>query len=269
MPRFAANLTMLFTDAPFLDRFGRAARAGFDAVEFLFPYEHEPAEIRARLQQHGLELVLHNLPAGDWAAGDRGIACDPERIAEFREGVARAVRYANALGVRQLNCLAGKLPAGVERARAQATLVANLRWAADRLADAGVKLLVEPINRFDIPGFFVNTTADALAAIDEAGSRNIFLQYDIYHAQRMEGEIANTLTRHRDRIAHVQIADNPGRGEPGTGELNYAFLFRHLDRVGYEGWVGCEYKPTTETTEASLLWRDCIVPTAEEAGALA
>jgi hydroxypyruvate isomerase len=269
MPRFAANLTMLFTDAPFLDRIGRAARAEFEAVEFLFPYDHDAGEIRARLQEHGLELVLHNLPAGDWDAGDRGIACDPARVTEFRDGVARALAYAKALHVRQLNCLCGKLPAGVARAQAHATLVANLRWAAGRLADEGVRLLVEPINRFDIPGFFVNTTDEALALIAEAGPRNIFLQFDIYHAQRMEGELAAHLAQHLDAIAHVQVADNPGRGEPGTGEINYQFLFAHLDRIGYHGWVGCEYKPTTASTEQSLGWMKNLVRAREESGALA
>jgi hydroxypyruvate isomerase len=265
MPRFAANLSMLFTDKPFLERFERASRAGFEAVEFLFPYDFEPAEIGARLQGNGLELVLHNLPAGDWAAGDRGIACDPSRVTEFRDGVPRAIRYAKALGVKQLNCLCGKVSAGVATQQAHATLLDNLRFAADRLGDEGVKLLIEPINTFDIPGFYLNKTQQALALIAESGARNLWLQYDIYHAQRMEGEIAATLQAHVDRIAHVQIADNPGRGEPGTGEINYAFLFRHLDRIGYAGWVGCEYKPTTATTERSLLWRDCIVPETEHA----
>lgn len=256
MPRFAANLTMLFTDAPFLDRFARAAGAGFEAVEFLFPYEHDARDIRARLDEHGLQLVLHNLPAGDWAAGDRGIACDPQRAGEFREGVPLALRYAKVLGVRQLNCLCGKLPRGVTRTQARDTLVANLRWAADRLAGEGVRLLVEPINRFDIPGFFVNTSDDALALIDDTGSRNIFLQYDIYHAQRMEGELVNRLQKDLDRIAHVQVADNPGRGEPGTGEINYGFVFTQLDRLGYDGFVGCEYKPSTARTEDSLGWME-------------
>jgi hydroxypyruvate isomerase len=259
MPKFAANLSMLFTEHPFLDRFGHAARAGFRAVEFLFPYEHEPHEIRSRLEQNGLQLVLHNLPAGDWVAGDRGIACHPARVEEFRAGVDRAVRYAKALDVHQLNCLCGKAPAGVGGGELRATLVANLRYAAGRLGEEGLRLLVEPINTFDIPGFVLSTTDDALALIDEAGSRNILLQYDIYHAQRMEGEIANRLTKHLPRIGHVQIADNPGRGEPGTGEINYAFLFRHLDRIGYDGWIGCEYKPTTAATEESFLWLSAMV----------
>jgi hydroxypyruvate isomerase len=254
MPRFAANLTMLFNEVPFLDRFERAAAAGFQAVEFLFPYPFPAAEIKARLDANGLQLVLHNLPAGDWDAGERGIACHPGREAEFRESVARAIGYAQVLGVGQLNCLAGKLPAGGDCNSAQATLVANLRHAAGELKAAGLKLLVEPINTFDIPGFYVSRTAQGLALLDEVGADNAFIQYDVYHAQRMEGELAATVQKHLARIAHIQIADNPGRNEPGTGEVNYAFLFAHLDRIGYAGWVGCEYKPAT-TTEAGLGWR--------------
>lgn len=257
MPRFAANLTMLFTEVPFLDRFERAARAGFEAVEFLFPYEYEVHEIRRRLEANGLILVLHNLPAGDWAAGDRGIACHPDRVEAFRDGVETAVRYATALGVRQLNCLCGKPPPGVAPQRLRRTLVDNLRHAAERLDAAGLRLLVEPINTFDIPGFYLNGTEQALSIIEEVGADNLYLQYDLYHAQRMEGELAATLHRTLPRIGHVQLADNPGRHEPGTGEINYAFLLRHLDRIGYRGWVGCEYKPAT-TTEAGLGWRTAL-----------
>jgi hydroxypyruvate isomerase len=254
MPRFAANLTMLFNEVPFLDRFERAAKAGFKAVEFLFPYAHPAQEIRERLDAHGLALVLHNLPAGDWDAGERGIACLPDRVDEFRAGVATAITCAKALGVTQLNCLAGKTPAGADPALLQRTLVANLRFAADALRRADLKLLVEPINTFDIPGFYVSRTAQALSILDEVGADNAFLQYDLYHAQRMEGELAATVEKHLARIAHIQLADNPGRHEPGSGEINYAFLFAHLDRIGYRGWVGCEYKPAT-TTEAGLHWR--------------
>ena len=254
MPKFAANLSMLFTELPFLDRFDAAARAGFEAVEFLFPYAFEAQDIRSRLDANNLKLVLHNLPAGDWEAGERGIACHPDRVDEFRAGVARAITYAQALGVGQLNCLAGKAPAGVSEAQLRETLVANLRFAAAALKAAGLRLLVEPINTFDIPGFYVNRTAQALAILDEVGADNAFVQYDIYHAQRMEGELAATLQKHLARIGHVQLADNPGRNEPGTGEIHYPFLFAHLDRIGYSGWVGCEYKPAT-TTEAGLGWR--------------
>lgn len=257
MPRFAANLSMLFTEQPFLDRFEHAARAGFDAVEFLFPYDFPAEDIKARLDAHGLKLVLHNLPAGDWNAGERGIACLPDRVAEFRDGVGLAIRYATALGCPQLHCMAGKAPAGADPALLRATFVANLRYAASEARRAGLKLLVEPINHFDIPGYYLNHSAQALALIDEVmaegGIDNLLLQYDIYHMQRMEGELAATMTRLLPRIGHVQLADNPGRNEPGTGEINYPFLFALLDRIGYAGHIGCEYKPAT-TTEAGLGW---------------
>jgi hydroxypyruvate isomerase len=257
MPKFAANLTMLFNEVPFLDRFERAAQSGFDAIEFLFPYAWPAHEIKSRLDANGLQLVLHNLPAGDWDAGERGIGCLPERADEFRDGVLRAIEYAGALGVKQLNCLAGKAPAGADAALLRKTFVANLRHAAGALKQAGIRLLIEPINTFDIPGFYLNRSAQALSIIDEADSDNLFLQYDIYHAQRMEGELAATLEKHLARIAHVQLADNPGRHEPGTGEINYPFLFAHLDRIGYRGHVGCEYKPAT-TTEAGLGWMKAL-----------
>ena len=253
MPRFAANLSMLFTEVPFLDRFERAARAGFEAVEFLFPYAHTVDEVVDRVQSNRLEVVLHNLPAGDWDAGERGIACLPDRIDEFRQGVSKAIRYATALGTKQVNCLAGKVPLGASDELLRKTFVANLDYAAAELKKAGLRLLIEPINTYDIPGFYLSRTAQALAIIDEVGSDNLFLQYDIYHAQRTEGELAATLQKHLARIAHVQLADNPGRNEPGSGEINYGFLFAHLDRIGYEGWVGCEYKPANGT-EAGLGW---------------
>lgn len=249
MPKFAANLTMLFTELPFLERFVAAKEAGFEAVEYLFPYEYEKTHLAALLRKHGLRQVLHNLPAGNWAAGDRGIACHPDRIAEFREGVDLAIQYAHALDCPQLNCLVGKLPMGVPREAAHATLVGNLRFAADKLAAAGLGLLVEPINHFDIPGFFLTRTDQALALIDEVGSNNLKLQYDIYHAQRMEGELGETLRKHLSRIGHIQLADNPGRGEPGTGEINYRWLLRHLDALGWRGAIGCEYKPVDGTAK--------------------
>lgn len=249
MPKFAANLSMLFTELPFMDRFKAARAAGFEAVEYLFPYDYSQENLSAALKTNGLQQVLHNLPAGDWAAGERGIACHPERVAEFREGVTRAIDYAKALACPQLNCLAGKIPSGVSPAQAHATLVANLRFAAAALQAADIRLLVEPVNHFDIPGFFLTRTDQALALLDDVGSSNLFLQYDIYHAQRMEGELASTITKHLPRIAHIQLADNPGRNEPGTGEINYAWLFKHIDAAGYRGWIGCEYKPKTSTTE--------------------
>lgn len=257
MPRFAANLSMLFTEVPFLDRFERAARTGFEAVEFLFPYEFPAEEIRAHIDKHQLQIVLHNLPAGDWAAGERGIACDPARIVEFRAGVAQAITYAQALGVPQLNCLAGKAPAGVAADVLSRTLVDNLRFAATELKAAGLRLLIEPINPFDIPGFYLTRTDQALDILDEVDASNALVQYDIYHAQRTEGEIAATLQKHLARIGHVQLADNPGRNEPGTGEINYRYLFAHLDRIGYDGWVGCEYRPA-RTTEIGLGWRSAL-----------
>ena len=255
MPKFAANLTMLFTEHPFLDRFEHAAKAGFEAVEFLFPYAWSAEEIKQRLDASGLRLVLHNLPAGDWDAGERGIACHPDRTAEFREGVARAVTYATRLGVPQLNCLAGKALAGVPGEVSRTTLVENLRFAAAALEKAGLRLLIEPINTFDIPGFYLHGTAQAVSILDDVGADNAYVQYDIYHMQRMEGELAMTLQKHLARIGHVQLADNPGRNEPGTGEINYEFLFAHLDRIGYRGWIGCEYKPATNTA-AGLGWRE-------------
>ena len=253
MLRFAANVSMLFTEAPFLDRFALAARAGFAAVECQFPYEAPAAEIRARLDDHGLAMVLHNLPAGDWAAGERGLACLPHRADAFRAGVPRAIAYAHALGVTQLNCLAGIAPAGADDATLRRTLVDNLRFAARAFAADGLKLLVEPINTFDMPGFFVHRTAPCVALLDEVGEPNVFVQYDAYHMQRMEGELAGTLARHLPRIAHVQVADNPGRHEPGTGEIRFEFLFAELERLGYDGWIGCEYKPAGRT-DVGLDW---------------
>ncbi|MFL1454940.1 hydroxypyruvate isomerase [Marinobacter sp. GN3S48] len=255
MPKFAANLSMLFTEEDFLDRFQAAAAAGFSGVEYLFPYDYAAVDIKKRLDAHGLTQVLHNLPAGDWAAGERGIACHPDRVEEFREGVEKAIDYATVLGCKQLNCLSGIKPQGVSEEQARQTLVGNLRYAAEKLKAAGILLLAEPINTLDIPGFFLNRTEQALALFDEVGSDNLQLQYDIYHMQIMEGDLARTMETHLARIGHVQLADNPGRHEPGTGEINYPFLFAHLDRLGYQGWIGCEYKPAATTLEG-LGWLD-------------
>ena len=254
MPKFAANLTMLFTEHAFLDRFEQAAKAGFDAVEFLFPYAWPASDIKQRLDAHKLTLVLHNLPAGDWDGGERGIACHPDRVSEFRDGVAKAIAYAKVLGAPQLNCLVGKVPEAVTAEVLRKTVVENLRFAAAELKSAGLRLLIEPINTFDIPGFYLTGTSQALSILDEVGADNAFVQYDIYHMQRMEGELAATMQRQLKRIGHIQLADNPGRNEPGSGEINYAFLFAHLDRIGYQGHIGCEYRPAT-TTEAGLGWR--------------
>lgn len=253
MPRFAANLSMLFTELPFLERFDAAAKAGFQGVEYLFPYDFSSAEIKAGLERNQLAQVLFNLPAGDWAKGERGLACHPGREEEFRAGVELAISYARVLGNTQVNCLAGICPQGADCASLENTFVNNLKYAADKLEAAGIKLVMEMINTRDIPGFYLNTTAQALAIQAKVGSSNLFLQYDIYHMQIMEGDLARTLQAQLPRINHVQLADNPGRNEPGTGEINYRFLFEHLERIGYQGWVGCEYKPLT-TTEAGLGW---------------
>jgi hydroxypyruvate isomerase len=249
MPKFAANLTMLYNEVDFLERFEAAAKSGFKAVEYLFPYAYPKEELAGRLQKHGLAQVLHNLPAGDWARGERGIACLPDRVGEFQDGVGKAIEYAKALGCTQLNCLAGIEPGGIDADRIRATFVANLRFAAAKLGEAGIRLLIEPINTFDIPGFHLNRTRQALDVIAQVGSPNLFVQYDIYHMQRMEGELANTMKAHLPRIAHLQLADNPGRNEPGTGEINYPFLFAFIDRIGYGGWIGCEYKPAGRTAD--------------------
>ncbi len=253
MPRFAANLSMLFTEQDFMDRFAAAAKAGFTGVEYLFPYDYPAEEIKARLDANKLTQVLFNLPAGDWAGGERGIAIFPERVAEFRAGVDKAIAYAKVLGNTQVNCLAGIAPRDADMAVLEATFVENLRYAAEKLAAAGIRLVMEMINTRDIPRFFLNTTEQALAIRDRAGHTNLALQYDIYHMQIMEGDLARTMENNLAAIEHVQLADNPGRHEPGTGEINYRFLFEHLDRIGYQGWVGCEYKPAT-TTEAGLGW---------------
>jgi hydroxypyruvate isomerase len=253
MPKFAANLTMMFNEVDFLDRFAAAAEAGFKGVEYLFPYDFDKDQLAERLEKNKLAQVLHNLPAGDWQAGDRGIACHPDRQAEFQDGVGRAIDYARALGCPQLNCLAGVAPKGVAADKLRDTFVENLKFAAKALKAAGLRLLTEPINTRDIPGFFLNRTAQALDVIADVGADNLFVQYDIYHMQIMEGDLARTIEDNLAQIRHMQLADNPGRHEPGSGEINYAFLFGHIDRVGYDGWIGCEYKPA-KTTAEGLGW---------------
>jgi hydroxypyruvate isomerase len=253
LPKFSANLSFLYADLPFLDRFAAAAADGFPAVESVGPYDHAPEVIAELLKQHNLTQALFNLPAGDWAGGERGIGCLPDRVEEFRAGIETAIRYGKALGCTKINCLAGIAPAGADRDMLQSVLVANLQYAAPRLADAGIKLLLEPINLRDIPGFFVSHTDHAEAIFAAVGSDNLFLQYDIYHTQVMQGDLLPTFERLRSRIAHIQIADNPGRNEPGTGEINYANILPALDRLGYDGFVGCEYKPANGTI-AGLGW---------------
>ena len=249
MPKFCANLSMMFTEHPFADRFAAAARAGFKGVEYLFPYIMPKRDISERLSANHLTQVLFNLPSGNWDMGERGIACLPDRLNEFKDGVGTAIEYAKALGCSTVNCLAGIQPQGVVREKAWETLVANVAYAASALQKEGVQLVIEPINHFDIPGFLLNRSADGIAVMDAVNSPNLKLQYDFYHMQRMEGELAATSQRLLPRIGHIQVADTPGRNEPGTGEINYPFIFKHLDTIGYGGWVGCEYKPKSRTTE--------------------
>ena len=249
MPKFNANLTMLFNEVDFLDRFKAAKDAGFKGVEYLFPYPYSKEDIADRLQSNALTQVLHNLPAGDWAKGERGIACLPDRVGEFQDGVGKAIEYAGALQCTQINCLAGIAPIGIDPAKPRETFVDNLQFAAGKLKAAGIALLIEPCNTRDIPGFYLNRSRQALAIIDDVGSDNLFLQYDIYHMQIMEGDLAPTIQRNLGSIRHLQLADNPGRNEPGTGEINYPFLFQFIDKVGYAGWIGCEYKPAKTTLE--------------------
>jgi hydroxypyruvate isomerase len=253
MLKFAANLSMLFTEYDFLERFDQAAQAGFRGVEYLFPYGFDAEIIKTKLEENKLQQVLFNLPAGDWDAGDRGIAVDPNRIEEFQLGVAKAIEYAKVLGNTQVNCLAGIVPQGVTQQDAHTTFVINLRYAAQQLEAAGITLVIEAINTRDIPGFFLNTTQQAQSVIAEVGSNNVFVQYDIYHMQIMEGDLSPTIANNLSRIAHIQLADNPGRHEPGTGEINYDFLLPHIDELGYQGWIGCEYKPKAGTHQG-LSW---------------
>lgn len=254
MPRFAANLSLLFTELPFLSRFEAARDAAFKGVEYLFPYDWPAPDLRQQLDDTGLEQVLFNLPAGDWLAGERGIAALPDRVAEFREGVDQALEYARALDCPRLNALAGLLPTNGDPDLCRATLVDNLRWAADRLAMENRTLLVEAINsRVDMPGFLLDTSASALSVIDAVDRPNVLFQYDLYHMQVMEGDLVRTLRCHQPRIGHVQFADNPGRHEPGTGEIAFPAVFRALDEMGYDGWVSAEYRPTGATLD-SLGW---------------
>jgi hydroxypyruvate isomerase len=243
VPKFSANLSFLYPELPFLDRFAAAAADGFRAVEYAVPYTTEAEDLAALNTRHGLEQVLFNMPAGDWDGGERGIACHPERIEEFRAGVDLALRYAEVLGCRKVNCLAGIAPPGVATELLEATFVANLSYAAPRFAAAGVNLLIEPINPRDIPGFHLSTVRHAERLLAAVGSDNLKIQYDLYHQQVTAGDLVPTYERLRHRIGHIQIADTPGRHEPGTGEINYGFVLGELDRLGYEGWVGCEYRP--------------------------
>ena len=253
MPRFAANLSMMFNEVPFLDRFARARAAGFAAVEFLFPYDHPAAEIRARLDGEGLSLVLFNAPPGDWDGGERGTASLPGREGDFRDGIARALDYAGALGCPRLHVMAGNAPEGTSRDALAARYAANLDWAAGQLAPHGVKPVIEPINGRDMPAFFLRTTAQAVAVIEAVGPDRLGLQYDLYHTQITEGDLVKRAERLLPYIAHMQVADVPARNEPGTGEVAWPFVFDRLDVMGYRGWIGCEYRPAGNT-EAGLSW---------------
>ena len=254
MPKLAANISLLFPQLPFLGRFAAAAKAGFRYVEYQFPYPFGAAqEIAEHARAAGVEVVLHNLPVGDAAKGDRGITCRPERVSEFREGVECAIEYARAAGCPRLNALAGIAPSGVPREKARETLVENLCFAAGKLKAAGLTLLTEPCNTRTIPGFFLNTSKEAIEAIDAAGAGNLLLQYDVFHMQIVEGDLAKTIERLLPRIGHIQIADVPERHEPGTGEINFDFLLSHIDRLGYKGWIGAEYIPRGDTVQG-LSW---------------
>jgi hydroxypyruvate isomerase len=253
MPKFSANLSFLYPEFSFLDRFAAAAADGFRAVEYLGPYAEPKEKVAETLARNGLTQALFNVPYGDWAKGERGITCHPDRVAEFRSGITTALDYAEALGCDRVNVLAGVMPANTSHSVLERTLVENLKFAAPRCADKGVKLLLEPINLRDIPGFFVSTSNHAERTLELVGSDNLFIQYDFYHMQIMQGDLIPTFERLKSRIGHVQIADTPGRNEPGTGEINYGFILNELDRLGYDGWVGCEYKPKAGTS-AGLGW---------------
>jgi len=257
MPKFAANLTMMFNEVPFPERFAAAARAGFDAVEFLFPYEYPSESVATWLRENGLRNVLFNLPPGDWAAGERGIASLPGREREFEDGVARALAYARALGTPTLHAMAGIVPPGADRAERLALYERNLRFAAGALHARGITLVIEPINGRDMPGYLLQTQAEAHAIRDRVAAPNLQVQFDLYHAQIMGGDLSVTMRRFIDGIGHVQVAGVPDRHEPDAGELDIRYLFGLLDELGYEGWVGCEYRPKGRT-EDGLKWLEAF-----------
>ncbi len=260
MPNFAANLTLMFNETPFRERFARAAKAGFRAVEFQFPYEHKPADVAAWLTQSGLQCVLFNMPPGDWAAGDRGLACIPGREKEFRDSVDVALDYARALKAPRLHALAGKPPAGVSAQDCRAVYVENLRYAARQLHEQGITLVIEPINTRDIPGFFLNRQDQAHAIREEVGAPNLKILMDFYHAQIGEGDLSITFKKYLAHIGHIQVAGVPERGEPDAGEVNYPNLFKLVDASGYDGWIGCEYRPRGKT-EDGLKWLKDVAAT--------
>ncbi len=253
MPKFSANLSMLFTEVGFADRFERAARAGFKAVECQFPYELPKENIAETLDKYGLQMVLHNVPSGDWAAGERGIAVLPGRESEFQDGVGKAIEYAKALKCPRLNCLVGLTPKGVPADKVRQTVISNLKFAAGAMQKEGIATLVESLNSYDVAGFNLTCSAEVFQLIDEVNHPNLSYQYDIYHMQVMEGNLTKTIRDNIKRIGHIQLADVPGRHEPGTGEINFPNLFKFIDEAGYTGWIGCEYKPAG-ATEAGLGW---------------
>ncbi|CAN7318077.1 hydroxypyruvate isomerase family protein [Cupriavidus necator] len=249
MPRFAANLSMMYNEHAFLDRFAAAAADGFRAVEYLFPYEHAATELRARLDANGLTQALFNAPPGDWAAGERGLAALPGREAEFRDAVGRALEYAGVIGNDRVHVMAGLVPANADRARHRAAYLENVAFAAKAAAAQGITIVLEPINTRDMPGYFLNRQDDAQAICKEIGAANLKVQFDCYHCQIVEGDIAMKLKRDMPGIGHIQIAGVPERHEPDLGELNYPYLFEVIDGLGYEGWIGCEYRPRAGTSE--------------------
>ena len=254
MPRLAANLSMMFNEVGFLDRFDAAAKAGFTAVEFLFPYEHPAAVLKARLAANGLQQVLFNMPPGDWAHGERGLASLPGRQAEFRDSVKRALEYAAVLECKLVHCMAGIPPVGVAPATAAAVYATNVAWAGEQGKAAGVKVILEVINHRDMPGFYLNTMQQAADIIAAVGADKLGLQFDIYHCQVTEGDLTKRIEKHLPIIAHMQLADVPARNEPGTGEIAWEYVFRRIDELGYQGWIGLEYRPAGDTV-AGLVWR--------------
>jgi len=253
MPKFAANLSMMFNELPFLSRFAAAAEAGFTGVEYLFPYEFPAEFISAELRKHNLVNVLFNLPAGDWAKGERGTTCLPGREDEFRAGLATAIEYAKQLNAKQVHAMAGIMPLNISPAVVSSIYIANLKYAATEFAKHGICLLIEAINTRDIPGFYLTTQAQAFAALQEVGAENLKMQMDLYHMQIMEGDLTVKLSKYAPYCGHVQIAGVPMRNEPNTGEVHFAYLYDHLEQIGYRGWVGCEYRPAGDTVKG-LAW---------------
>lgn len=253
MPKLAANVSTLFPELEFLERFAAARKAGFRSVEYQFPYQWKAAEVAAAAREAGLEVVLHNAPRGDAERGESGTGCLPGCETRFRDDLERAIDYARAAGCKSLHCMAGVPPADADPVVLERTFVTNLRFAATRLAREGMRLLIEPLSERTVAGYFLTGSAQAIRILDAVGAANAFIQYDLFHMQIMEGNLAATIERLLARIGHIQIADVPGRHEPGSGEINFDFLLQHLDALGYSGWVGCEYNPRGDTLEG-LKW---------------